>query len=353
MPLLIAACASSPVALQYQHAQSASWPVPPDRVRFVYVGELSGASNFSETTSSNFLKKAWFVLTGVLLGGDQRSSLQRPSSGYTDVSAGRVYVTDVGRKGVFVFDQAEGHLRFWDAASAKHAFQTPIAISQGVNGELWVTDADLSVVVRLDSDGEPLGWVGESVLQRPTGIVFDSTQSLMFVADAAAHNIQVFNASGTLVRTIGQRGEGPGQFNGPTHLAIDGDRLLVTDTLNSRVQILSLRGEFISSFGTRGMYIGNMPRPKGVAVDGAGHIYVVESYYDYLLVYDAEGRLLLPMGGSGKNPGQFYLPAGVWTDGDKRIFVADMFNGRVVSFDYVGDAQSDSPPPENNHNTGG
>ena len=67
-----------------------------------------------------------------------------------------------------------------------------------------------------------------------------------------------------------------------------------------------------------------------------GNIYVVEGYYDHLLVYDAQGRFLLPIGGTGKAPGQFYLPAGAWTDGRDRIFVADMFNGRVSVFQYLG-----------------
>ena len=79
-----------------------------------------------------------------------------------------------------------------------------------------------------------------------------------------------------------------------------------------------------------------MVRPKGVAVDSDGNIYVVESYHDHLLIYDSEGRFLLPIGGNGTNIGQFFLPAGAWSDSDDRIFVADMFNGRVVIFQFVG-----------------
>ena len=86
----------------------------------------------------------------------------------------------------------------------------------------------------------------------------------------------------------------------------------------------------------KGTYVGNMVRPKGVAVDSDGNIYVVESYHDHLLIYDSEGRFLLPIGGNGTNIGQFFLPAGAWSDSDDRIFVADMFNGRVVIFQFVG-----------------
>jgi DNA-binding beta-propeller fold protein YncE len=71
-------------------------------------------------------------------------------------------------------------------------------------------------------------------------------------------------------------------------------------------------------------------------VDDEGNLYVVESYYDHLLIFDGEGRLLLPIGGTGKQPGQFYLPAGVWTDTHDRVYVADMFNGRVSVFQFLG-----------------
>ena len=90
------------------------------------------------------------------------------------------------------------------------------------------------------------------------------------------------------------------------------------------------------TIGKRGLYVGDFTRPKGVAVDRFGHLYVVESFYDHLLVFDEQGRFLMPIGGTGKRPGEVYLPAGVWTDDRDRVYVADMFNGRVAMFQYLG-----------------
>jgi len=73
-----------------------------------------------------------------------------------------------------------------------------------------------------------------------------------------------------------------------------------------------------------------------VAADDEGNVYVVESMHDTLLVFDAQARLLLSIGGTGSEVGRFYLPAGVWVDGRNRVFVADMFNGRVVVFQFLG-----------------
>ena len=75
-----------------------------------------------------------------------------------------------------------------------------------------------------------------------------------------------------------------------------------------------------------------------MAADKDGNIYVVESYYDYLLVFNDQGKLLLPIGGTGNTVGRFYLPAGVWVDQKQRVYIADMFNGRVVIFQYLGGA---------------
>ena len=72
-------------------------------------------------------------------------------------------------------------------------------------------------------------------------------------------------------------------------------------------------------------------------MDGHGHIYVVESYYDHLLVFSDGGELLLAIGGSGSGIGEFYLPAGVWTDHRNRIYVADAFNGRIMIFQLLGE----------------
>jgi len=65
-------------------------------------------------------------------------------------------------------------------------------------------------------------------------------------------------------------------------------------------------------------------------------VYVVESYYDHLLVFNRRGEFLMPIGGVGQETGKFYLPAGVWVDGRNRVFVADMFNGRVMVFQFLG-----------------
>jgi DNA-binding beta-propeller fold protein YncE len=312
------------------------WPQAPEVPRFLYAGTLTGEQNFRRAGSDGGLQAFGRWLVGLDGRGDAPVVLQRPAALIGD-EQGRLYVSDTSRQAVFVFDEKAGELQVWERAEAQLNFVAPSGLALAPQGGLFVADAELGVVVRLDAQGQPRAVIGRGLLQRPTGVARDAANGLLFVADTYAHDIKVFDAGGTLLRLIGQRGDGDGEFNFPTHLAFANGELYVTDTLNSRVQVFSAEGEVLSrKFGRRGLYLGNLVRPKGVSVDSEGNVYVVESYYDSLLVFSPRGEFLLPIGGTGTSTGRFYLPSGVWVDTRNRVFIADMFNGRVVLFQFLG-----------------
>ncbi len=340
--LLLAGCAATPKVFQAEIVQPAEeermfWPPLPQVPRYRYAGQLLGEANFkSKTEDANGLRSALRWLSGLLAGDAAPIELQRPQSGVVD-AAGRIYVSDVGRGAIYVFDTVAGELHIWDKADGLANFANPVGLALGANGELLVADAQLGYVVRLDHNGNSRGRIGKGLLRRPTGIAYDPRGKRIYVADTYAHDIKVFDDEGRLVKTIGHRGEGAGEFNYPTYLAFARGELYVTDTMNSRIQVFGEEGEVSKlHFGSRGLYLGNLVRPKGVAVDSEGNIYVVESYYDHLLIFNPKGKLLLAIGGTGLEVGQFYLPAGVWVDRNNRVYVADMFNARVVLFQFLG-----------------
>ncbi len=333
---LLAGCGETRGFLRYEATgQRQVWPQPPDVARYRYVGELTGEANIYHDEQPTFFAKMRRWLTGTDASNAERLVLQRPQTGVVDEVRGRIYVTDVSRQAVFIFDEPQGTISVWDHAAKSLAFRSPVGIALGRDGDLLVVDSELAAVFRFSPAGEPLGSFGEGVLKRPTGVARDPKSGKIYVSDTHAHNIKVFNESGKLLEVFGQRGEGIGEFNYPTFISFANNNLYVTDTLNSRVQVLSADGQYQLVFGRRGLYVGDLPRPKGVATDTDGNIYVVESYYDHLLVYSGDGQLLLPIGGTGNEVGQFYLPAGVWTDSKDRVYVADMFNGRVEIFEYL------------------
>jgi DNA-binding beta-propeller fold protein YncE len=316
------------------------WPSPPDEPRYRYVGELTGEANFRPDNWANrsSVTKLLDWLTGLTDVNSKPIVLQRPQSGAVDAE-GRVYVTDISRGAVYVFDKLAGKLEVWEMARVNSRFKIPIGIALGEQGDIFVADAELHTIFRLDNKGDPIGEFGEDLLKRPTGLVRDANRKIIYVSDTYSHDIKAFSDDGKLLKIIGQRGEGDGEFNFPTHLAFAENKLFVTDTLNSRVQVFDADGKLVKKFGELGLNVGNLVRPKGLAVDSDSNIYVIESLYDQLLVFNKQGETLLGIGGTGKEIGQFYLPSGVWIDHQNYIYVADMFNGRIVVFQYLGGAQ--------------
>ena len=312
------------------------WPAAPEVPRFLYTGTLTGERNFRAAPGDGGgLRALGRWIAGLDDKPPQPVVLQRPSAVIGDDN-GRLYVSDTSRQAVFVFDEKAGELQVWELAQGFTRFVAPVGLAVAPD-RLFVADAELGAVFVLDARGEPLAVIGHGQLQRPTGLARDARRGLLYVADTSAHDIKVFSDAGALLRVIGGRGPGDGEFNFPTHLAFVNDELYVTDTLNNRVQVFSAEGDVVRrKFGERGLYIGNLVRPKGVGVDSEGNVYIVESYFDSLLIFTGRGEFLLPIGGTGTATGRFYLPSGVWIDARNRVHVADMFNGRVVLFQFLG-----------------
>lgn len=339
----VVGCATSePAVLRYgvqdaPEGKRLMWPPEPEVPRYMYAGQLVGEANFRSpgAGAAEGLKGLLRAIAGLVVGESKPLELQRPQSGTVD-AAGRIYVTDASRQAVVVFDPVAGKLDVWEKAEGLANFSAPVALAVA-NGIAYVSDAELGIVARLATDGTPQRALGRGLFKRPTGLALDAERGELYVADTAAHDIKVLDLSGNLKRVLGRRGEGEGEFNYPTHLAFADGELYVTDTMNSRIQVLdAASGSMRRTFGMRGLYVGNLVRPKGVALDSERNVYVVESYYDHLLVFDRLGRFLMGIGGLGADSGRFYLPAGVWTDHLNRVFVADMFNGRVVLFQHLG-----------------
>ena len=313
------------------------WPPYPDVPRFQYLGQLLGEENLvTDKQESGRGKRFLTWIAGLQEKAPDVVKLLRPQSGMVDSDTRRIFVTDVGLNAIMVFDEDGGALDMWHQADNQVPFAAPIAIVKIAPDEFLVSDAELGRLVRLSSQGQPLGSISHVRLIRPSGMVFDAVEDRIYVADTAADDIKVFSPQGVLMDVIGEPGVKPGQFNAPTHLALDGKRMIVSDTFNARLQLLTVDGDSVGTVGERGLFIGNFVRPKGVAADSDGNIYAIESFFDHMLVYDGDGQLLLSIGGTGGGIGQFYLPAGIWTDNRDRVFIADMHNGRVVVLQYLG-----------------
>jgi len=336
--LAVSGCGETHYLLRYDKPEKEMvWPSQPEKPRFSFVGHLTGEDNLKAIDDGGTgaaVGQFFKSLVGLGEEPDSARDLMRPQSGTVD-SVGRVIVTDVGRQGLFVFDEKQGSLEVWKGATEDFDFVSPVGVSIAKNGDVLVADAELRRVIRLDAQGNPKAEFGFGDLERPTGLAIDTATGHVFVSDTAEHNIKVFTDNGTLTQVMGQVGTKSGEFNAPTHMSFVDGKLYVTDTFNARVQVFDTKGQFIRSVGSRGLYLGNLVRPKGVTADSEGNVYIIESFHDFLLVYDQDTRFLLAIGGTGTGAGQFYLRAGVWSDGRNRLYVADMYNRRVSIFQYL------------------
>ncbi len=77
------------------------------------------------------------------------------------------------------------------------------------------------------------------------------------------------------VAAWGEKGEGPGQFDDPTGVAVADGELFVSDARNGRIQVFDLDGVFKRQIGEPGDGPGQLGRPMNLTV-ALGRLYVAD-----------------------------------------------------------------------------
>jgi DNA-binding beta-propeller fold protein YncE len=302
------------------------WPPPPARPRIRFVQSVSRPADLG-------VEPSFWERLGQIIVGRQEEWLIRPMA--VAARGGLIYVADAGAQAVWALDTRTGRFRKVRTAG-QEPLTSPVGVAVGTEGRVYVVDSFLRKIFILDAELRVTTTIAGQALHRPAGLAFDATRGRLYVADSAAHTVWVYTGEGKLLDSIGRRGTGQGEFNFPTHVAVDGTgTLYVTDSLGFRIQMFTADGRFTAMFGRHGDASGEFARPKGVALDSEGHIYVVEALFDAVQIFDRAGRFLLGFGERGLGPGQFWLPTGVFIDPDDRIYVADAYNQRVQVFEYL------------------
>lgn len=132
-----------------------------------------------------------------------------------------------------------------------------------------------------------------------------------------------------VVRLIGSSGRGPGEFLYPRAIGFDGDGNLYVADRTGRVQHLSPEGK---TLGTIQLPMTEKGYPTGLAVGPDGKLYVADTHYHRVLVYEKGGRLVREFGSFGTGEGQFIYPTHV-AFADGRVYVSEYGgNDRVSLF---------------------
>lgn len=326
----LSGCGSAPGEVFDGKGPVRVWPSPPDEARIRYVGELKTSADLKPGRS--FGKGV-----GELLFGKEAALGMLSPMGVCTDGKDRVFVADSNAQVLHVFDLGTRAYSRWAPPGRTPGFGQPVAVAfDSFGGRVLVSDSVGGVVETFDLAGVYKGALGAGVLKRPCGIAVDGTNGRVFVVDVVAHQVVVFNAAGEEIARAGGRGSGPGEFNYPTNVALDGEgRMYVSDTLNFRVQVFDSELRPIKQIGKKGDMPGYFSQPKGISVDAEGHVFVVDANFEAVQVFDGEGELLMTFGREGQGAGEFWLPAGIYADASGRVWVADTYNKRVEVFETI------------------
>ena len=283
---------------------------------------------------------------------DKTKALTRPAFsssrpyGLAVDSKGRLYVADTKVGAIFIFNTENN-----DVELIKHGvhakFGSIFGLAMDDNDHLFVSDGELHHVLVFNAKHELQAGFGDDVMKDPNGMAIDTENRFLYVADTGLDQVLVYDADTyKLLRKIGTTGKDhtltdPGNFSKPTNVAVDKDgNLYVADTWNDRVEVFDADGTFIRTLGKNGDGPGDFARPKGIAIDADGHVWVADSMLNRLQVFTPEGHLLIGIGGFGIMPGQFEALTGLTIDKQNRVFTSEQLLGRAQMYRYVTNAEA-------------
>ncbi len=301
------------------------WPPPPDPPRIRYVGELRGEADLGRQAAG------WAAVQEVFAGPRPQVAFSRPVA--VAVSGDVVFVADTGLGVVHRLNLAAREYRLL-RGNPEDPLRVPIGLAVG-DDHLVVADRGRAAVEVFALSGDWQRTQRWPELAAPVAVAWDAERRLFWLADAAAHACWSTTDLHALGPQVGGGGVDLGRFNFPTALAPHPTAgLLVVDAMNFRIQRFPTDGP-ATAFGKKGNAAGDFSLPRGVAVDGEGHIYVVDSQFENVQIFDAHGRLLMAFGEGGEGRGQFSLPSGIAIDTRDLIWIADAGNHRVQVFQYL------------------
>jgi streptogramin lyase len=277
----------------------------------------------------------------------------------------RVFLICRGDHPVLVYDQKGNFVRSW--GEGDFTYRTH-GISVGPDGTVYCTDDGNHTVRRFTPEGKLLmtlgtlntpsdtGYDGKDTktvskpgapFNRPTNIAVGPRGDL-YVSDGYGNcRVHQFSPTGTLKRSWGVPGDGPGQFLLPHGIAVAADgRVFVCDRENDRIQIFSPDGEYLSEWtDTR--------RPTHVVFDGAGRAYVSELWWQpgqtskrygpagsirsgRVSVHDGNGGVVARWGGPDPTAaGSFAAPHGIAVDSRGDVYVSEVTHTFAASRGHV------------------
>jgi DNA-binding beta-propeller fold protein YncE len=189
----------------------------------------------------------------------------------------------------------------------------------------------------------------DGMFRQVTDIAWDNAGN-SYISDGYINSrIAKYDKNGNWVKSWGEPGDGPGQFNTPHSIAIDAqDHIYVADRGNRRIQVFDTDGKFLRQITIdvpvdpdAQPAIGAKPtQTTGTMAPGAPWavcitpgpnqvLYASDAFPGRIYKMTLEGKVLGVLGKSGKQLGQFGWIHEIACPSENELYVAELLNWRV------------------------
>jgi hypothetical protein len=296
--VILAGCATRP-----KPAKILFYPPAPDEPRFQY---LTGFSTEKEFFGESSFQK--------FVAGARTEMFVSKPYGVTS-RKDQIVFCDTGYPGAGILSLGRQRMETL-IPEGQERMRSPINAAFDAGGNLYITDTEREQVLIYGPDNQPQDPLGRKGEMKPCGIAIAGEN--LYVTDLKNHQVRIYSLPGrALVRSIPRDDDpGGGRLYSPVNVAVDAQgKVHVSDPGAFCVQIYDAEGKHVRTLGRQGVGPGKFARPRGVAVDREGRVYVVDAATQRVQLFDAEGRLLIFLGDPTlSGPGSTHLPAGVAVD---------------------------------------
>jgi DNA-binding beta-propeller fold protein YncE len=264
--------------------------------------------------------------------------------------------------------------------TGKGELDTPMGIAVDPNGNVLVADTNNGRIEKFSPTGAFLSIIGtkgsgHGQLGEPNGIAIDHVGNIYVAEVASNHRVQKlapdgvfiaewkgpalgfygprriaigpddsvyavdqghtrivkFNPDGQVLEVWGSKGNGDGQFDDPTSVAVDPttNRVYVADPRNKRIQVFDANGKFLTKW-----LIPEWGQPAGfedLAIDSkGGRVYASSVNIDAVLIFDLNGNRIGTL--TPKPPDKLDGPSALAL-ADRKLYVLNMHGNRVSVID--------------------
>ena len=288
---------------------------------------------FQSTTNAQQSKfnQAIYLFT---LAGDSTSQIQlNDAQGLSVDLSGSICISDTENNRILKYNQNGQLIKTiggfgWE----KEQFYTPVDISAGSALDVFVADYNNHRIQRYDKDLNYISslysdenWDENFQFAYPKSMTV-SIHGDLFIIDGENIRLLKLNSFGDPEMSFGDYAEGKGRLVDPVQVSMSAkDLLYVSDARANKIIVFDYFGNYLSEIGTN-----YLKEPQGLYYSTLNLIFVADNGNKRIVVFSPEGELLFQWSTISKKLGEFQNPVDVVTF-KKNIYVLD--DNRVYVFE--------------------